>query len=442
MDLANVIIRRSGNTPDFNISISPSSTTVFEFKNLLESNGIPANGHRLIHIGVILKDETLLEEYNVRDGSIIHLIKLAQSNQQTVAPNAPIKQPQESDDFSMKKLGSNPLMKRFLDNPDLLKAMIMSNPQVKDIIERNPEYSSIFTDPSFLRQGFEMASNPDKMKEVLRNNDLAISSLEMQPGGFNHLKKLYKSIHEPINKTKADSSTEEKNMRFAKMFGVKEKETKTINSDPLPNPWKAPVKQPTARTLPDFSSMTPGSLFPSSSRGIGGRDSSIFGPEGSGSRGTERGPEWLKNFGQSIRANMDQNVAATPSSTSTSKSQAIQDAIKKREKDIINGLNEMKLIQQQSNSNNVKLPNLSELVPEVEEDPITKEYRFKADGSGIPDREFIERYEEKLKARFRVQLERMNEMGFQDLHENLTMLLATDGDVDSAIEKLIEDDIF
>jgi ubiquilin len=39
---------------------------------------------------------------------------------------------------------------------------------------------------------------PQLMREMMRNNDRALSNIEAMPGGMNHLQRMYKSVQEPM----------------------------------------------------------------------------------------------------------------------------------------------------------------------------------------------------------------------------------------------------
>jgi len=43
-----------------------------------------------------------------------------------------------------------------------------------------------------------MARNPNMMREMQRNTDRAMQNIEMLPEGFNHLRRMYTNIQEPM----------------------------------------------------------------------------------------------------------------------------------------------------------------------------------------------------------------------------------------------------
>ena len=47
-----------------------------------------------------------------------------------------------------------------LDNPEVLQTMLQGNPQVRQIMEANPEFGQMLNDPEMLRQSMRLAANP------------------------------------------------------------------------------------------------------------------------------------------------------------------------------------------------------------------------------------------------------------------------------------------
>merc|ERR1719171_1876348 len=90
--------------------------------------------------------------------------------------------------------------------------MIESNPQMREVMDRNPELRHIMSDPETLRQTFEIARNPSLMREQMRTTDRAMSNLETMPGGFNALRRMYENFQEPLmNATSGGGTRSETN---------------------------------------------------------------------------------------------------------------------------------------------------------------------------------------------------------------------------------------
>ncbi|KAK4757159.1 hypothetical protein SAY87_007286 [Trapa incisa] len=60
-------------------------------------------------------------------------------------------------------------MQNLLNNPDQLTGLIMSNPLMHVIIDRNPVLACVLVDPSIMQQTLEAATNPELMSELTWN---------------------------------------------------------------------------------------------------------------------------------------------------------------------------------------------------------------------------------------------------------------------------------
>uniref|UniRef100_J3LXN6 STI1 domain-containing protein n=1 Tax=Oryza brachyantha TaxID=4533 RepID=J3LXN6_ORYBR len=137
--------------------------------------------------------------------------------------------------------------------------MIMNNPQMGDIIDRNPGLAHVLNDPRVLRQTLEAARNPEIMREMKQNTDRAMSNIESSPEGFNMLRRMYETVQEPfLNATTMGGEGNTAANPFSALLGnqgsnqprdpasnapntVSESTTGTPapNTNPLPNPWSS-----------------------------------------------------------------------------------------------------------------------------------------------------------------------------------------------------------
>ncbi|CAN0524991.1 unnamed protein product, partial [Ectocarpus sp. 8 AP-2014] len=58
-------------------------------------------------------------------------------------------------------------------------------------MQNNPQLAQVLNDPATMRQYLDMARNPEAMNQARRSQDLMMSQIENQPGGFNALRRLY-----------------------------------------------------------------------------------------------------------------------------------------------------------------------------------------------------------------------------------------------------------
>ncbi|KAM4664986.1 ubiquilin-4 [Discoglossus pictus] len=138
----------------------------------------------------------------------------------------------------LSQIMENPLVQNMMSNPDLMRQMIMANPQMQQLMERNPEISHMLNNPELMRQTMELARNPAMMQEMMRNQDRALSNLESIPGGYNALRRMYTDIQEPMFSAAREQFG---NNPFSALAGGSDgsasQPLRTENREPLPNPW-------------------------------------------------------------------------------------------------------------------------------------------------------------------------------------------------------------
>ncbi|KAG0003718.1 Ubiquilin-4 [Entomortierella chlamydospora] len=260
-----VLTIRPSTGSTFTTTISTEST-VRQLKEKLATLELPATSIRLVYSGRVLKDEDQLSVYSIKEGHTIHMVKGASNRAneqavQTVRPqsNNSASGPEGFDEQGlMATLLDNPAIRDMMANPEVVRRMMMANPQTREVMENNPEVAQMLNDPSFLRQSLDMARNPKLMKQALRNNDRALSNLEMIPGGFNHLRRMYHSVQEPMEASRSapEPSTDDLNAQFAARLNADTRpHAGELNTTPLPNPWAPPRQNNTSRPSPMFPGM-------------------------------------------------------------------------------------------------------------------------------------------------------------------------------------------
>merc|ERR1719423_406057 len=98
----------------------------------------------------------------------------------------------------MRQIMDSPLTQSLMSNPEIMRNLIQSNPQMRQLMDRNPEINHMLNNPDILRQTMEIARNPAMMQELMRNQDRAMSNLESIPGGQSALQRMYRDIQEPM----------------------------------------------------------------------------------------------------------------------------------------------------------------------------------------------------------------------------------------------------
>ncbi|XP_038167412.1 ubiquilin-4 isoform X1 [Arvicola amphibius] len=138
----------------------------------------------------------------------------------------------------LSQIMENPLVQDMMSNPDLMHHMIMANPQMQQLMERNPEISHMLNNPELMRQTMELARNPAMMQEMMRNQDRALSNLESVPGGYNALRRMYTDIQEPmLTAAREQFGNNPFSSLAGNSDSTSSQPLRTENREPLPNPW-------------------------------------------------------------------------------------------------------------------------------------------------------------------------------------------------------------
>uniref|UniRef100_A0A7N9B009 Ubiquilin-4 n=1 Tax=Mastacembelus armatus TaxID=205130 RepID=A0A7N9B009_9TELE len=305
----------------------------------------------------------------------------------------------------LSQIMENPLVQNMMSNPDLMRQMIMANPQMQQLMERNPEISHMLNNPELMRQTMELARNPAMMQEMMRNQDRALSNLESIPGGYNALRRMYTDIQEPMFSAAREQFGSNP---FSALGGSSEsgaQPSRTENREPLPNPWGPPSSSNPSESGggTTASTGTTGATNPSVSNPLGINPGSLgngmFNSPGMQSllQQISENPQLMQNMlsapymrsmMQSLAQNPElasQNPASSPSSAGTNSAQ-------------------QQLMQQM--------------------------LQMLAGGSGGGSTQTPE-------VRFQSQLDQLNAMGFINREANLQALIATGGDINAAIERLL-----
>jgi ubiquilin len=138
----------------------------------------------------------------------------------------------------LRQVFDNPLVQNLMNNPENMRSILLSNPQMQELMQRNPEISHTLNNPDLLRQTMELARNPSMLQELMRSHDRALSNLESIPGGYSALRRMYTDIQEPMLAAAAN----ERNPFAALVENNSNTDTQNPqqgqeNRDPLPNPW-------------------------------------------------------------------------------------------------------------------------------------------------------------------------------------------------------------
>lgn len=147
----------------------------------------------------------------------------------------------------LRQVLENPLVQQMMNDPENMRTLITSNPQMQDLMSRNPEISHMLNNPELLRQTMELARNPAMLQELMRSHDRAISNLESIPGGYNALQRMYRDIQEPMLSA-ASSFTGNPFSGLVDNSDGTNPQQGAENREPLPNPWGGSGTAPSGGT--------------------------------------------------------------------------------------------------------------------------------------------------------------------------------------------------
>jgi len=140
----------------------------------------------------------------------------------------------------LRQVLDNPLTQSLMSNPDVIRQMLESNPQMQEVMDRNPEIRQMLNNPEVLRQMMEIARNPSRLQEMTRTMDRQMQNLEAMPGGMNILQRMYRDVQEPVLNAMGGPNPFQDLQAANSPSQVPSTET----SDPAPNPWAGGQAQP------------------------------------------------------------------------------------------------------------------------------------------------------------------------------------------------------
>ncbi|XP_021232243.1 ubiquilin-4 isoform X2 [Numida meleagris] len=370
----------------------------------------------------------------------------------------------------LSQIMENPLVQNMMSNPDLMRQMIMANPQMQQLMERNPEISHMLNNPELMRQTMELARNPAMMQEMMRNQDRALSNLESIPGGYNALRRMYTDIQEPMFSAAREQFG---NNPFSSLTGNSESSSsqplRTENREPLPNPWSPtpPASQSQAPSSEGSSGSGTTQSTPTVSNPFG-LNAASFGagmfnsPEMQGLlQQISENPQLMQNmisapYMRSMMQTLAQNpdFAAqmqNPDSLSILTNPRAMQALLQ----IQQGLQTLQteapgLVPSLGSFGMPRMPPSSTGGSTIPENPVpsaSTPASASPPGGGNPQQQLMQQMIQLLaggssqaqspEVRFQQQLEQLNAMGFINREANLQALIATGGDINAAIERLL-----
>lgn len=240
---------------------------VKEFKNMVATK-FKATSEQLclIFAGKIIKDEGTLQTHNIKDKFTVHVViksktpnsngtESASSNSNRLytsmnpnanSPDLTQLQNQMQAEFLrnpelLAQVLDNPMIQWIMEDPQGMSTLLASNPQMQELMDSHPEINYMLNNRDLLRQTMDLARNPSALQELMRTHDRALNNLESMPGGYDALQRMYRDIQEPIY----NAATEQFNLHATSSSNNTSENPQqgTENRDPLPNPWFPQAQQ-------------------------------------------------------------------------------------------------------------------------------------------------------------------------------------------------------
>jgi len=134
----------------------------------------------------------------------------------------------------LRQVLDNPVTQSLMSNPDVIRQMLESNPQMQEVMDRNPEIRQMLNNPEVLRQMMEIARNPSRLQEMTRTMDRQMQNLEAMPGGMNILQRMYRDVQEPVLNAMGGPNPFQD---LRGNTGTPSEVPSTETNQPAPNPW-------------------------------------------------------------------------------------------------------------------------------------------------------------------------------------------------------------
>ena len=143
--------------------------------------------------------------------------------------------------MDMNAMLESPAMQALLNDENLMNSMIENHPQLRQLMESNPEMGHALRNPALMREAMNAMRNPAAMQEMQRNADRALLSIENHPEGWRMLQSMYHQLDGPLSDplgTISSTTTGNDQSTTQETSGTATRpEPATPNANALPNPW-------------------------------------------------------------------------------------------------------------------------------------------------------------------------------------------------------------
>ncbi|XP_068153296.1 ubiquilin-2 [Drosophila tropicalis] len=134
-----------------------------------------------------------------------------------------------------RKSRNSAYFKQMLDNPNILRESLQSDPRIGRIIEENASFRHYLSSDRNLREVISLSFSPAR-QELGRRRDLYIFRMESIPGGHKMLDRLNNHMRE-IYENSVAMSYQQLSQSSSSKTNNENPQRGRENNEPLPNPW-------------------------------------------------------------------------------------------------------------------------------------------------------------------------------------------------------------
>jgi len=184
-------------------------TRVEEFRSILAPKcGIKRHRQRLVYAGRLLQDGRTLEAYQVERNSTIHLLHGQPGGEQgpvgvdisQIPPQLGALQRHilQNPDILQQMLES-PAMQSLLNDHDFMRSLLKMDPRLSKLLENCPDLNDMLHDIEVMKQVTEALRNPVHVRDVIRSTERSMAQLEgLGTGAFDVLRQMCEDIRRPL----------------------------------------------------------------------------------------------------------------------------------------------------------------------------------------------------------------------------------------------------
>ncbi|CAJ1388866.1 unnamed protein product, partial [Effrenium voratum] len=184
-------------------------TRIEEFRSILAPKcGIKRHRQRLVFAGRLLQDGRTLEAYGVDRNSTIHLLHGQQGGgdgpsgvdiSQMPTQLAALQRHVLQNPDILQQMLESPAMQSLLNDHDFMRSLLKMDPRLSKLLESCPELNLMLHDPEVMKQATEALRNPVHVRDVIRSTDRSMSQLEgLGSGSFDVLRQMCEDIRRPL----------------------------------------------------------------------------------------------------------------------------------------------------------------------------------------------------------------------------------------------------